>query len=494
MKVLFIETWLHNPHIETAFEIAQSHLDCGDQVFFYFAGHDLAWKDGMTTGHQNLFRTDPDNLPERRLRGLFRNRNFIFKKRAKVLPRLSYSDSIPVTEDQLVKIRYKESAIGLAALSSLIHELKWSKPDLKLYSKEIQLMLSSGMQSFDLATRLIQKHLPDLVYVFNGRFVNTRSIMEAAIATNTPYKIHERGCNMYHYSVRPFMPHDFEKLQNELIEHWYKVFNENPECARDIAHNFFKSRRQGKQQAWFSMTKDQDKGCLPEINTEKKIVTYFTSSDDEYKAVGDIVKWNRWKDQDHCLRDIVDICTSDNRLQLIVRIHPHMQSKHPSDLQAILSICKNYPGIILIYPDSPVDSYALIDSSDVVVTSMSTIGIESVYWGTPSICMGPSYYSNLNAVMLPQDKAQLQTLLRETTRPNVDPSRALPFGYYMNTFGQKFKYYQPTALQYGAYMGIDVQSPPPQKIHKKILARVNAKGISIARKAKSIAFSKRRFG
>jgi len=315
--------------------------------------------------------------------------------------------------------------------------------------------------------------------------------MEAAAATDIPCLIHERGCNMHHYSVRPFMPHDFEKIQIELINHWTKAVDENPVSAMEIAHNFFRSRRQGAQQGWFSMTKDQVKGCLPEIDKDKKIVTYFTSSDDEYKAVGDIVKWNHWKDQDHCLKDIVDICSSDNKLQLIVRIHPHMQSKHPSDLQAILGYCMNHPGVIVIPPESPVDSYALIDSSDIVVTAMSTIGIESAYWGTPSICMGPSYYNNLNAVIIPRDKAQLRSLLRDASQLNVNSFKALPFGYYMNTFGKRFKYYQPTALQYGVYLTVNVQSPSAPKIHKQILAKVKAKSIGLARKAKSIVLSQK---
>lgn len=472
MKVLIIETWLYNPHIETAFEIAQSHLDAGDQVFFYFAGHDLAWKDGMSCEHQKLLKSDPKNLPERRLKSLVKSANFIFMNRAPVSSGYVLPQAIPDTESSLIEIKYKGCNIGLAALSSLIHELKWSKPDLTLYLDKVQSMLLSGMQSFDLATNLIHKHLPDMVYIFNGRFVNTRSIMEAAIAAHTPYRIHERGCNMHHYSVRSFMPHDFEKLQEEQIAAWISAFNQDPHGSEEIAHDFFKSRRQGKQQGWFSMTQQQRQGNLPEVNSEKRIVTYFTSSDDEYKAVGDIVKWDRWKDQEHCIKDLIEVCSGHKGLQLIIRIHPHMQAKHPSDLQAIISLCESNPDIIVISPDSPVDSYALIDISDVVVSSLSTIGIESVYWGTPSICMGPSYYSKLNAVILPQNKLHLESLLRDITLLNVDPSKALPFGYYMNTYGKEFKYYQPSSLQSGCYMAVDVHSVAPGSIHNRIIAKV----------------------
>jgi hypothetical protein len=487
MKILFIESWLHNPHIETAFEISQSHLDIGDQVFFYFAGHDLDWKDGMNTVHRLLFQSDASNLPERRLAKLIKNSNFRFKKRVSVNHHLSFKGSIPESEIDLVGIKYKGCNIGLAALSSLIHELKWSTPNLKLHKKQIESMLTSGMQSYDLAVDLINKHQPDLIYLFNGRFVNTRSIMEAAISTNTAFRVHERGCNMYHYSVRSYMPHHFEKLQNEIVEIWNRALSIDPTTATNVGHDFYRSRRQGKEQSWFSMTKEQVSGVLPEIKSDKKIITFFTSSDDEYRAVGDIVKWKTWTDQNHCLSDVIDICSNDKNIQLVVRIHPHMKSKHPLDLQAIQNLFVNKLNIIVISPDSPIDSYALIESSDLVITTMSTIGIESVYWGTPSICMGPSCYNTLGAVMVPDDILQLRAFLKQSVHPRADRCKTLSFGYYMNTFGTKFKYYQPYTLQSGEYMSVNVQfSCPPLKTHERIIRKTTAQLHGWARRTKSI--------
>lgn len=222
----------------------------------------------------------------------------------------------------------------------------------------------------------------------------------------------------------------------------------------DPCERVFFARRGGQEQGWKSFISGQKKGALPKLPPNERIVVYFSSSDDEYKAVGDIVKWERWPDQPTALNDLINICESLDDVQLVVRIHPHIAEKSPED-QLFWDSLQHDTGTIFIRAEDAVDTYALIERADLTVTCGSTVGIESVFWGTPSVCLGPSLYSRLGAVYLPTDRDALRKLLI-CDLLTVENKKALPYGYYFSTFGEKFKYYEPQTLNSGRFCGVNV--------------------------------------
>jgi len=102
------------------------------------------------------------------------------------------------------------------------------------------------------------------------------------------------------------------------------------------------------------------------------------------------------------------------------------------------------------------DTYALLKEASVVVTCGSTVGIESVFWGIPSICIGPSLYSKLGAVYLPQNHDELKEMILSKDLI-AQPESTIPYGYYFSSFGTDFKYYKPHSLFSGEFMGINLQ-------------------------------------
>jgi capsule polysaccharide export protein KpsC/LpsZ len=119
-------------------------------------------------------------------------------------------------------------------------------------------------------------------------------------------------------------------------------------------------------------------------------------------------------------------------------------------------------GVSIVSFDSEVDTYALIDRSDIVVTAGSTVGIEAVYWGRPSITLGPSYYSELNVTHYPTSTAELQAMI-SSNNLNVDRELTIPYGYYMKTFGEAYKHYEPKTLFSGKFLGIDLHKVTIQR-------------------------------
>src|SRR5690606_9592814 len=100
-------------------------------------------------------------------------------------------------------------------------------------------------------------------------------------------------------------------------------------------------------------------------------------------AIGESYKWEGWKDQTDALTNLKQCVAAIPEAHLVIRLHPHLLKKHPNDMRAWLELAYAGSTATVIEPASPVDSYSLINASDVVVTSGSTIGMEAVYMDRP---------------------------------------------------------------------------------------------------------------
>lgn len=457
-NILFIEFWNCNPHLETALELAKIHLDAGDRVSFYFGGHDAPYKEGVSVAPRDcgLFR----KLPEvwgAELIGLSRRD---FHGRVK-MPIVQFD--IPQTFasiEELMALKYDSFEVGLAVVSSLVSNTGNSEPDIEEHLPAIRQMIFSAVQVYELAKSLIRKEEPDLVYIFNGRFCNYRAAMCAARDMERDFLIHERGANRFLYYLKPYMPHDAVRWQEDIVNEWQRCCN-NP-GARELGDRYFTDRRAGVEQFWVSFTDHQKRGLVPPIDSRKKIVTYFSSTDDEFVSVGDIFKFSYWKNQLDAVHDLIRICRDDESIQLFIRLHPHLRQKSREDQLRWLALGK-IKEVNIVSFDSEVDTYALVDQSDIVVTAGSTVGIEAVYWGKPSITLGPSHYSELGVTLHPRSSNELKALLASDKLP-VERERTIPYGYYMSTFGTKFLHYVPETLFKGKFMGVDLHGVTERRL------------------------------
>ena len=452
MKVLFIETSNMSPHLETTLELAKIHLDNGDYVDYYFVGHAVEYCENYINKKLSVFQWC---LPERKGCTIIAAENFQFRGARKEDLPLNFECPPFANIEDLGNYKYQKYNAGLSTLSSLVSFLKTAYPDIQSNKKIINQIMKSGIWVYEYSLRLFKTMKPDLVYIFNGRFANNRAIIDAALETNTRYLIHERGADKGKYRIEPYLPHDFDKVKQEMLIKWHN--NQTDASRKSIAESFFSRRRRGIEQDWKSFIQGQQKGLAFEgVRHQQKLITYFSSSDDEYVAVGEIVKWDHWKNQLQAVMELISIVGRHSSMVMAIRIHPHLAEKNPVDLNRWLQL--DLPSnVYLIKPDDPIDSYTLIAQSAVVVTCGSTVGIESVFWGTPSICLGPNLYSNLDAVYLPTNNEELESLLLQDTL-HAYQDRALPYGYYMSTYGKKFIHYEPETLFQGKFMGVNLQS------------------------------------
>ncbi|MGE3313614.1 MAG: hypothetical protein AB7O26_00775, partial [Planctomycetaceae bacterium] len=188
------------------------------------------------------------------------------------------------------------------------------------------------------------------------------------------------------------------------LESW-PVFRElalSPELVREIGSDIL-IRLSGHGSHIYSPAKTSEPenvaGRLG-MTAERKLLVAFTSSLDEVVAtrfgissLGLSVpeRPQPFADQIEWLTAVADHVAASADLQLVIRIHPRegvnknssIQSEHLQRLRTAFSTSR--PHCHVVWPEDKVSSYDLVEAADVVLTSWSTIGLESARMGVPVV-------------------------------------------------------------------------------------------------------------
>lgn len=460
MRYLILETVASRPHLETAGEIALTLAKDGNDVVFCFVGDDLPWSDW------ELSRT------VRLLGGAYNGRiqQFISLMREGGVQVVSSSAIDQQTKlridewaccfsgglEALKKYQYNQQSLGLGVASSLISYFRTAHFSPNKHLKLVKNALISAGLVFEKSKKIIAQTNPHHVVTFNGRFATTKPIVLAAELVQIPVLIHERGSDYSKYEIFSDSVHNFEFRHREIVRYWE---NADPSERQKLGHEFFARRRAGHGIGWHSFTADQEKGRIPQRASGKKRWVYFSSSDDEFAAISDGFSSGPWDSQIDAVQNLMELAASNSEVELVIRVHPHLKIKASVE-RARWATLKG-PNIINIAPSDPTDSYSLIESSDVVFSFGSTIGIEAAYWGRPSVLLGASAYAKSGAVYTPTSASELKVLLSDSSAiPVASQDLCLPYGFYYLTFGRPFQFYQPTSLFEGTFLGKNLDWKP----------------------------------
>jgi hypothetical protein len=337
-------------------------------------------------------------------------------------------------------LRFGGHDCGNAVLSSLIWHTRNTAVDLGEYEPWIRRALDTSIKVYLAAKRFIEIFRPDRVYVFNGRMATFRGALRACQELGVECLVHERGATLDRIGLTPnTMPHDIFWVQQEILRHW-EASNEDESTKREIGRAFYQ-RKRGKQVFnWKVYTEKQESNRLPSgLDAGKPVYSIFTSSEYERFALPQYYRYLLHDSQLEGIRDLVSILR-DHHFEgtLCVRLHPNSHDERPDLLEGLRrSVAEDF--VRIIPADSPVDSYALIDVSDKVLTFGSTMAMEAAYWGKPSVSFATNPYQNLDAVYQPADREDAVRLIVEPL-PAKGGLDCLKYGYFYSTFGRKMRY------------------------------------------------------
>ncbi len=452
MKIVFYPIYHQTPHFETELELMKNHLDAGDTVYTMVCKSDLK---------TCLFN------PSNRLilcfychscikNGLKRLNN----KNLKVIsyPKINVDYKVIPSEfqniDELKRFTLNGVALGLSCASSLIsrfnreHNLNTIK-----YEKEVRTEVKNSYYLSQVFERFVfPEFKPDLVYIFNGRISTTGPVVDVCKNNGISFITHERGGQLGRYwLIADNIPHDVKNAYLE-IEKLSGSLDEKE--LTNIGSKFYWDRRNKVEQGWYSFTKHQKINSLPpSLNKNRKNIVIFNSTIEEFAAVKG---WEKplflFSDEIKALSSILEHFRGDKNKMFYLRIHPNLKGYDNSQVRNLMDLQTKYSNLEIIPPESLIDSYFLLDNSDVVITFGSTIGIEASFWDKPSIQLGMAFYNNLDSVYIPQTVNQLYDLI-ESDLPLLSKRGALKYGVWELNRGEPFSYFNQTRLLTGTFMG-----------------------------------------
>ena len=449
------------PHFETELEILQGHLDQGDQVELLACVGGLANCDFNSEKSKSIC----NNCVGRRRHGLS-----LLSRPTKLIALTAsnearHRDSIQRIANcesiaQLTGERYENFDIGYAVLSSLVSLVRDPAPNLSTHRELVIRLATSALETYTACCNYMAEHKPDRIYLFNGRFAAMRAVLRAAQNANVECLIHERGCDLSHFELyQNHLPHDIPSIDKAIRSAWSSAI---PECNRiEVASEWFRNRVNRVESNWHSFVRGQQAGQLPPAwDSAKRNIATFCSSDDEFAAIGDCWKNNRFPNQSETIGALCRHFVDRPELHFTLRMHPNLANARNATKKRMLEM--DFPNLTVISPDDGCDSYALLKAADQVVTFGSSVGIEAVFWRRPSILLGPCFYQELGGTYSPQTFAELTELV-SSSLGTLDSTGAYMYGFWMQTHGIPFKYFEPDGLFHGRFKGEVVYDKPPRK-------------------------------
>ena len=300
-----------------------------------------------------------------------------------------------------------------------------------------RLLLRSITESAVTSYLSMKEHLTSegtgLVVLANGRTPNSWAAHLAAQELGAPFAIYEwipanRGIRVEYNRLVLSVEGTVERAD------FYKDLSSSNKEARKFAEGFFHSNRFDRSagKLFTNVTSslnvflaDQVDGKMPEgFSTDKRNIAIFSSSEWEFAG---LPGWENslGSSQADIVMKLLELGTLSDDFHLWLRIHPALVGSRSQELKSLLSL--THPQLTVIGPSDGIDTYSMMEACEKVVTFGSTVGIEAVYWGKPSILCGRTPYESLGACIRPSTIQGLADAIRND--PVVpDRAKAIPYG------------------------------------------------------------------
>lgn len=447
-KILVIEPFFYTPHVETGMELAEVLSEHNDVAYI--------GPDRLRCVTDETYR-----FSSRLLINCSRKRNVssyladsvrkyaraeIEELKGKLRVR-DPSRFIDLNDPNFGDAMFENFDIGMGIRSSLLSLTRDTSVDPGDHADYALALARDAVFLYQMTKELLRAEAFDIVVLFNGRLAPVRAIRRACEASGTRYLVHERGSSSGKFAIfdcaTPHQPAGYR----QWADTWWHAVDDPVRNAAD----FLGKRRRGIATSWFSFTRKQVPNHCPPRSHRKRIA-FFTSSEDELAAIGDELRTDsRFCDQAVAVRSVGSACR-ERGFEFVVRFHPNTPATATELMRTANEASQTVCG-----PSSEVDSYALIDSSDIVFTQNSTIGIEAASTGKPVYYTGRNIFEHCTSVRRIMTDGDLGQAL--DSFDDIDPNDALKYANFLGAHGIDHKHYKPHGIVSGTYRGRDLNAP-----------------------------------
>lgn len=394
------------------------------------------------------------------------------------------------TLEELRSLSVDGSDIGMAVLSSVVSALRDPNPDLDANRAGIvEGIRAAAVVHFSILNHIARLR-PDVLLLFNGRVASLRPALRAGQASGVRTVVYEVGGSPDRYfTTTNTYPHDLATLK-DVFNAAFDEATESPEEKAQIADSWYKARIASRPADGMSFTGKQEAGRIPErLQSDGLRVGIFISSEDEFVAI-DGWKPPLYVNQADGIRQLLAAFADCTGVQFVLRVHPNLAGLDNAQTRELAVIAQDYPDLYVIEASSPVHTYSLIEAVDIVVTFGSTVAIEAVYLGKPSIMLGRHIFEDMGGVIRPPTHEELVAIIRDAIggKP-VDvqagaKQAAIRFGFAQSRVGVPYRY----VVRDGADRAVLIRDGHSHRLRYSLTARlVTAPARAIRRLTNSVA-------
>ncbi len=340
--------------------------------------------------------------------------------------------------EDLKAIEINGCIIGWGVLSSYISFTRNLDPDVR--TKEVSEYLAALTRTsirLAIATEsLVVSVSPVKVLLFNGRFADARPVLEVTkklgisfdtIEFRYVHRSEGKACVLVRTKDR--LPHDFASTARRIRLAWDES-SLSDEKKRRLGSEFFFNRRDGCVIGdRKSYIKNQKKSLPSCFNFDRHNVALYISSEDEFAALGP--EFNSESLFSSQLEGAKWLCgmAAKHDFDLYIRVHPNLHGVGFAYHLAYKDLGVGRQNVFIIDAGSSISTYQLMEASDLVVSFVSSVGVEATFWGKSSIVLCGTSYERLGAAHKPYSLDELEDMLQRNP-PTSDKLAAQKYGFY----------------------------------------------------------------
>ncbi len=304
-------------------------------------------------------------------------------------------------DHELLNADFKGYKLGNWVESSVhsfyrIKELDFNEPRIV---KTYRSFLSGAALACLALNKYFDEFKPDVLMLLNGRFFSHRVAFEIARERGVTVYTHERGRT--DNTLRIYKDETFLTF-NTLAESW-EAWKEVPLTRQEMqtVDKIMEERAKGINTGWKSFVRGDKKRWEDFFSTIKahpddKIVTLFTSSDDE---AGVSKAWlPHIIDQFEWINRTIEYFKNKPEYKLVIRVHPNTIGHTGVNFQFLKKIIdlkkKATSQVHIVMPQDNVNSYQLLEVSEAVLTYFSSLSLEAVLRGKPALVCSKGLFYN----------------------------------------------------------------------------------------------------
>ena len=475
-RIAVIEYVTSSPHLEISLEAAFYFASQGYEVDYFHLASALPFRDFKRV-FPLICANQIDRISELVFRKLAPHRLALRISESKAkelglkinfyeitdLPQFDVGSYISSNDDlETVKNwSYTSPFMGVGIANSLIGVTRNPYPDPSKAQIALRRITKSFQMAYGWCFDLFASGQHSKVVLFNGRFAVPRAIQDAASFHGIEVYFHERGAtDNKGYYCEPFSPHGGEQFINWILHNWESDFQRNPEETVQVAKERFAIENRGKSLVGESFNSDSNStwelsSLRPAKISGKLRVVYFSSSDDEFGCLGPLTPKSTYRNQREGVLRLAELANLLD-FDLIVRVHPNLHisggaEKEWWDNNTILANSRN---VTLIKSSHKIDSYEILQDMDVVVSWHSTLGIEAIIAGIPSINLSESHYFLAGATVdFPANEEELVSLLLKQNFVEQRVESIYPYSLSTQRSRKTYKFFKPIDAYKGTFMG-----------------------------------------